>query len=98
MTTKLDLPDDLVEDLHLLAARDGRRLDQLIVELLRVGLATSPSREAAEPLAPAAMLEARHRIADKFLSGEWGVELAGFSEGRMADRERAAMREQAWRR
>jgi hypothetical protein len=39
MTTTLDLPDDLVEDIHLRAEKEGRGLDETVVELLRAGLA-----------------------------------------------------------
>jgi plasmid stability protein len=44
MTTTLDLPDDLVEDIHLRAEQEGRGLDETVAELLRAGLAASPSR------------------------------------------------------
>ena len=41
MTTTLDLPDDLVEDIHLRAEQEGRGLDETVAELLRAGLAAS---------------------------------------------------------
>jgi len=38
------------------------------------------------------MLEERRRIAGKFLSGEWGAELAGAEDGRTEDRRLAEER------
>jgi hypothetical protein len=40
----------------------------------------------------ALMMKRREEIANKFISGEWGVELAGFEAGRAADREAARQR------
>ena len=36
----------------------------------------------------ALQLRRRHRIAERFLSGEWGVELAGYEEARELERQR----------
>src|SRR5437764_6405484 len=93
MTTTLDLPDDLVEDIHLRAEQEGRGLDETVAELLRVGLAASSSRTATQVEVTASMLEERKRIAEKFRTGEWGTDLSGFEEGRAADREAAEARE-----
>jgi hypothetical protein len=98
MTTTLDLPDDLVEDIVLLAGQEGRGLDETVAELLRAGLAVSSSRTTTAIHATASMLEERRRIAEKFRTGEWGTDLSGFEEGRAADREAAEARDQAWRR
>ena len=98
MTTTLDLPDDLVEDIHIRAEREGRGLDETVAELLRAGLAASSSRDATSVHATASMLEERKRIAEKFRTGEWGTDLSGFEEGRMADRDAAAIRDGAGRR
>jgi plasmid stability protein len=98
MTTNLDLPDDLIEDIHLRAAQEGRGLDETVAELLRAGLAASSSRTATVVRATASMLEERRRIAEKFRTGEWGTDLSGFEEGRMADRAEAEIRDRAWRR
>jgi plasmid stability protein len=86
MTTTLDLPDDLVEDIHLRALQEGRALDETVAELLRAGLAATSSRPLTTIRADASMLEERRRIAEKFLTGEWGADLTGFEEGRAADR------------
>jgi plasmid stability protein len=82
MTTTLNLPDDLVEEIHLRAEQEGRELDETVAELLRAGLAASSSRTPTAVRATASMLEERKRIAEKFRSGEWGVDLPGFEEGR----------------
>jgi len=97
MTTTLDLPKDLVEDLTLRASQEGRGLDETVTELLRAGLAASARTETDEKIDDS-MLAERKRIAGKFLSGEWGVELSGFEEGRAADRDSAKVRNEAWRR
>jgi len=44
MTTTLDLPDDLVDDIHLLAEQEGQALDETVAQLLRAGLAASSPR------------------------------------------------------
>jgi hypothetical protein len=97
MTTTLDLPADLVEDINLRAEQEGRGLDETVAELLRAGLAAS-SRTATGVRATASMLEERRRIAEKFRTGEWGTDLSGFEEGRIADRDAAAIRDRARRR
>jgi len=95
--TTLDLPDDLVEDIQLRAAQEGRRLDETVAELLRAGLSASVARSATVIQADTSMLEERKRIVEKFLAGEWKVDLPGFEEGRRADRETAEIRDRAWR-
>lgn len=97
MTTRLDLPDDLFEGVRLRAAEDGRELDETVADLLRIGLAAAPVRPVTTVRADSSMLEERKRIADKFITGEWGLELAGFAEGLAADRESAEERARAWR-
>jgi plasmid stability protein len=98
MTTTLNLPDDLVEDIQARAAQKGRGLDETIAELLRAGLAVELTRPATLVHADPSMLEERQRVAAMFLSGDWGVELSGFAEGRTEDRELAETRNLTWRR
>jgi hypothetical protein len=43
------------------------------------------------------MLERRRALTQKFVSGEWGLELAGYEEARAVDRRKAAERAKAWR-
>jgi plasmid stability protein len=94
MVTALDLPQDLVEDIQLRASQEGRRIDDTAAELLRAGLAAS-SRAVVH--ADAAMLQKRKEIVQKFLSGEWGTEFAGFEEARAADRRSAEDLDRLWR-
>ena len=95
MVTALDLPQDLVEDIQSRATQEGRRIDETAAELLRAGLAASS--RAIGVHADAAMLRRRREIVEKFLSGDWGTELAGFEAGRAADRESAEVRDRTWR-
>ena len=54
MTTTLDLPEDLMDEIRRHAAREGRNLDDAVTDLLRQALGGS-----AHLTADAAMLEAR---------------------------------------
>jgi len=45
----------------------------------------------------ALMLKRRAALTQKFISGEWGAELAGFEAGQAADLRDAAARAQRWR-
>lgn len=90
---RVKVPEDLIERLQSRAAEEGREIDATVADVLRLGLANASSGTADH-----LMLERRKSIAEKFLSGEWGVDLEGFSEGRAADRASAADRDQAWRR
>lgn len=42
-------------------------------------------------------MKRRERIAEKFISGEWGVELKGYEEGRSADLKDDERRGESWR-
>jgi hypothetical protein len=42
-------------------------------------------------------MKRREEIVGKFISGQWGVELSGFEEGRAADRKAARKRNAKWR-
>jgi hypothetical protein len=88
----LNLPDDLMKEVEAHAA--GSELNDAVADLLRIGLATS----AAGVTSPdAAMLERRRELIQKFVSVEWGVELAGYEEARAVDRRKDAERANAWR-
>lgn len=45
----------------------------------------------------ALMLKRRQAMAEKFISGEWGVELAGIDDDRPHDRKQSADRDARWR-
>ncbi|HEX6099635.1 MAG TPA: hypothetical protein VF432_25195 [Thermoanaerobaculia bacterium] len=70
MTTRLDLPDDLLEEIQNLASQQGRVFDEMVTDLLRKALGTP----FPVPTADQTTVAARRRIAEKFISGEWGVE------------------------
>jgi hypothetical protein len=97
MKTTLDLPDDLVKEVKLRAIHEGRKLKDAVADLLRKGLAAGSTGSATVVKADKAMLKRRKEIARKFISGEWGVELAGFEANREADRTSALKRTKAWR-
>jgi hypothetical protein len=44
----------------------------------------------------ALMMRRREEMAEKFISGDWGVDLAGFEEMRSADRKAAKKRAARW--
>ena len=48
MKTTLDLPDPLMREVRIRAAQDGRKLKDLVAELLRCGLDASSSPESVE--------------------------------------------------
>jgi hypothetical protein len=80
MTTKVDLPADLLEEIQRRADRERRGFDDTVTDLLRQALAGASALSADRP-----MLDARQRLVEKFISGEWGVELSGFEASRAAD-------------
>jgi hypothetical protein len=45
----------------------------------------------------ALMLKRREMLAQKFIAGDWGVELKGFEAGQAADRQADNQDEQNWR-
>ena len=97
MKTTLDLPDDLVKQVKLRAVHDGRKLKDTFAELISRGLAAESNGSTTNVSADAATMKRRRELADKFVSGEWGVELAGFEASQQADRRSAKKRAQAWR-
>jgi plasmid stability protein len=98
MTTHLELPDDLVREIKLRAANEGKELDVTVTDLLRKALADQPCEGVAGVADKQSLSERRREVAQKFISGEWGTELAGFEEGRAAERESARVRSEIWRR
>jgi hypothetical protein len=48
-------------------------------------------------VADALMLKRREEIAQKFIAGEWGVELKGFEAGKAADKRADNRRGKLWR-
>ena len=90
MKTTLELPDDLVKEIKLLAVHQGMKLKDAIADLLRKGLAGNSSHTKVK--ADKAMLKQRKALTRKFISGEWGVDLAGFEDGQHIDARKARRR------
>jgi hypothetical protein len=110
MRTTLDLPDDLLHEVELRGLREGPELNKAVAEALRYWLGRTASAgtskastdqagtvQAGAVEADEAMLHRRKELTQKFVSGEWGVELVGYEAGREADRRKSAERAQAWR-
>jgi hypothetical protein len=95
--TTLRLSEALIQEVKLRAIHEGKKLQDAVASLLRKGLDADPANGATVVKADKAMLKRRREIAEKFISGEWGVELAGFEAGRVADRRAAAERDARWR-
>jgi len=93
MPTIVTLPDDLLRQVESHAARAGSDLNDAVTDLLRLGLARATASQSAPD---ESMLEHRRALTQKFVSGEWGVELNGYEEARAVDRRKAAEREKAW--
>lgn len=95
MKTTLDLPDDLLREVELRGLHEGPELDKAVADALRHWLGYSASATAVS--ADEVMLQRRREATQKFVSGEWGVELAGYEAGREAERRKSTERAQAWR-
>jgi hypothetical protein len=97
MKTTLDLPDELVKEVKLLAVHEGKKLKDAVTDLLRKGLAAASGRSETTVKADKTMLAQRKQVARKFITGQWGTELAGYEAGRAADRKSSRERSQRWR-
>jgi plasmid stability protein len=94
MKTTLDLPDDLVKEVKLRAVHEGRKLKDEMADLLRKGLAAGTGAPTSVK-ADRRLLKRRAELTRKFISGEWGVELAGFEAGQAAEGRTNATRSKA---
>src|SRR5882724_7863117 len=90
MKTTLELPDELVKEIKLRAVHEGKKLKDVVADLLRKGLAAGAVGSATVVKADKAMLKQRRELTRKFVSGEWGVKLAGHEAAELADRKSAA--------
>jgi len=95
MKTTLELPDDLVKEIRLLAVQEGKKLKDAVADLLRQGLEAAGSGTVVK--ADKATLKRRKALTKKFVAGEWGLDLNGYEAGREADRRSALARENSWR-
>jgi hypothetical protein len=97
MKTTLELPDDLVTEIKLLAVQEGKKLKDAVADLLRQGLEASAAGSGTVVKADKAMLKRRKALTKKFVAGEWGLDLTGYEAGRTAERRSAENRAKAWR-
>jgi plasmid stability protein len=97
MKMTIDLPDSMVKQIKLRAVHDGKKLKDAVADLLRKGLTADRTGSPTNAKADKSMLKRRQALAQKFLSGEWGVELSGFEAAADTDRLQAARRATAFR-
>ena len=67
MKTTIDLPDDLMIEVKVVAARERRKLGELVTELVRTGLAqrlAQPPEDAEERRAAEQWLDDWFKLAD----------------------------------
>ena len=98
MTTSVDVPTHLFSEIQLRATQQGEPVQAVVVDLLRKGLAASSALPSTPDSVDDVMLQRRKQITENFISGEWGVDLAGCEESREVDRRKAMERAEAWRR
>jgi hypothetical protein len=67
MKTTIDLPDDLVTEVKIVAAREHRRLREVVADLLRAGLAARAAAGGAGASGP----RRTEQVADEWLTA-WG--------------------------
>ncbi len=75
MTKMIELPDELVQEIERRAVLEGKNLDDTVAAILRKGLDSPTTINVPPPLADAKMLAERKEIVDKFLTGEWSVDI-----------------------
>jgi hypothetical protein len=71
--------------------------DSDIKEICRVTGESKKGPAIRKLVADALLLKRREKLAQKFIMGEWGVELKGFEAGRAADQQTERNSEDRWR-
>ncbi len=71
--------------------------DSDIKEICRVTGERKKGPAIRKLVADALMLKRREELAQKFINGEWGVELKGFDAAQTADRDAEKQSEKRWR-
>ena len=97
MKSTIDLPDELVKEIKLLAVDEGKKLKDVVADLLRQSLNAVSGGTATVVKADTAMLKRRKALTQKFVAGEWGFDLTGYEAARAADRRSSAKRAKTWR-
>jgi hypothetical protein len=71
--------------------------DSDISEICRVTGEKKKGPAIRKLVTDALMLKRREKLAQKFIDGEWGVDLKGFEAAQTADREAESQGEKRWR-
>jgi hypothetical protein len=71
--------------------------DAEIMEICRVTGERKIGRAIRKLVMDALMLKRREALAEKFISGEWGVDLENFEAGQAANQKADCWHEQRWR-
>lgn len=66
-------------------------------ELVHLQQAVDAAIAKKKPAVTPEMLEERRRLSEKFMSGEWGVELAGLEADQAKEREKNEALHRRWR-
>lgn len=72
--------------------------DSEMREICRVTGETKKGPAIRKLVTDALRLKRREMLVQKFISGDWGVELKGFEAGQAADQQAVTQDEQSWRR
>jgi hypothetical protein len=71
--------------------------DSEIKEICRVTGESKKGPAIRKLVADALMLKRREKLAQKFISGEWGAELKGFEAAQTAEQQADSQAEKRWR-
>ena len=71
--------------------------DSEVKEICRITGERKKGPAIRKLVADALMLKRREAMMQKFISGEWGVELKGIEDSRAAERQASDERQQRWR-
>jgi primosomal protein N'' len=96
MKTTVELPDKLIREIKLRAVEDDKKLKDVFAELLICGLDVK-ARSATKVRADDATMKKRRELLNRFVAGDWGVELTGLEASQKLDRTKAKKRAQRWR-
>lgn len=90
MSTTLQLPLELVQEMQDRAEKTGQTLEVVAARLL--SSAPVAERDTRSESSDPSLMARRRELTQKFVSGELGVELTGIDESREADRRESSER------
>jgi len=97
VTKKIELPDELIQEIERRAAVEGKNVEDKVEAIIRFWLALEINPKVPLPIvADAAMLEERKKLAEKFITGEWGCDIERWEDLRAKDRARDQERSKNW--